>query len=500
MLGIKRCNRKASCRLVAVLLAGLALVGCQRAEQPFDGERPPNIILMLVDDLRWDEPGYAGNPVATVNIDELARQGVRFDNAYVTSSLCSPSRASFLTGMYPHAHEVTGNLSDIDPELTPTIGMLLQEHGYRTAMIGKWHMGADARPRAGFDEWFALPGQGVYENPDFNANGKRLKSKGYNTDILTDRAIEFIEEHDDEPFYLHLSYKAVHQPLMPAPRHARTLQAADFRGLDRPNVTERKHSVRARRAETLLAVDDSVGRIMRYLEDAQLKDNTIVVFTSDNGYLLGEHGRADKRLFYEESIRIPWIVYYPPLGKAGTVRPEPILNIDFLPSVLELAGLPVPAHIQGRSFAPLLTGGSEDWRAYWVYEYFNEAEFMHLPTHLAVVDDRYKYVTFPEGADLFKEFSGEDMLFDLQVDPYEQHDLAASGDHSDILVAMKTQLRQFARETELRFFDLDPVFVNKRIKWLMDEEEGLGWFRAGMQRTYPQGYPGWEPPERKSFD
>ncbi|NND68675.1 MAG: sulfatase [Halioglobus sp.] len=484
--------------IVALVIAGLTLVGCDRSGQPAADAQKPNIILLLVDDLRWDELGYSGSPAPTPNIDSFAQRGARFDNAYVTSSLCSPSRASFLTGTYAHTHGVVGNLADLDPVRTPTIAALLREHGYRTAMIGKWHMGVDGRPRPGFDVWYSMAGQGTYADPVFNDNGRRVKVEGYNTDIITARAIEFMQEND-QPFYLHLSYKSVHQPLQPAPRHENTLSRETFRGLARGNADIDKDSVRALRAETLRAVDDSVGAIMSHLEAAGKQGETVVVFTSDNGYLLGEHGRGDKRLFYEESIRVPWLVHYPALITPGTVRSEAVLNVDFLPSMLDIAGVEVPPHVQGRSFVPLFTGADAGWRTHWVYEYFNEAEFMHLPTHLAVVDGRYKYVTFPEGPGLFHHFTGEDLLYDLQQDPYELHNIASAPDQAQRIAVMNERLREFARETQLRFFDLDPGFVNRRIQELADEKKGLRWFREGMAKTYPEGFPGWEPPPRREM-
>ncbi|NND69782.1 MAG: sulfatase-like hydrolase/transferase, partial [Halioglobus sp.] len=363
------------------------------------GERP-NVVLLLVDDLRWDETSYGGNLVATPNIDWLAGKGVRFQNAYVTSSLCSPSRASFLTGVYPHTHGVYSNSTGLDFERTPTIAQLLQEAGYNTGLVGKWHMGGNSEPRPGFDHWLALPGQGEYEDPVFNINGKEEIIAGYNTDLLTDAAIDFIDRGAERPFYLHLGYKAVHAPFLPAPRHRDALVDEDFSSIVRPTTQRDRLAARRLRAQSLLSIDDSVGRIVQHLRERDLLANTVLVFTSDNGFLFGEHGHSDKRLFYEESIRIPWLVYRPGLPAAGQVIEEPVLNIDFLPSMLALAGIDVPHHVQGRSFAPLLQGKPvADWRDYWVYEYFAELAFPHIATHLAVVGPDYKYVWFPEGAD-----------------------------------------------------------------------------------------------------
>jgi N-acetylglucosamine-6-sulfatase len=477
-------------------------VGCIGGEGPggelrTPDDKRPNVILLLVDDLRHDEFGFSGYPVNTPNIDALARGGARFENAFVTSSLCSPSRASFLTGVYPHTHGVVGNKIGLDIEKTPTIGSLLQAEGYRTAMIGKWHMGANAAPRPGFDHWFSMRSQGEYFDPVFHTNGDKVQVKGYNTDVITDEAVEFIEQNRDYPFYLHLGYKSVHDPFEPAPRHKGTLEADSFR-IQSPSANGDWRDLRHKRAETLLAVDESVGRIMAALKANDLH-NTLVLFTSDNGFLYGEHGFGDKRLFYEESMRVPWLVHYPGGAIPGSILQEHVLNIDFVPTVLDLAGADIPGHIQGRSFAPLLKQGGDKaamWRDHWVYEYFNEVEFMHIPTHFAVVDTRYKYVRFPEGPALFRYFTGKDLLFDLREDPFELNNLATEADQRERLERMHAQLLDFARDTDLRFFDLDPQAVNERIDYLYNDPLFL-WIRRAMDKAYPEGFPGWTPPQRQ---
>jgi N-acetylglucosamine-6-sulfatase len=478
-----------------VALTMLICVACDPAPTQSRGDQP-NVILLLVDDLRWDEVGYAGYPVPTPNIDSLAAKGVRFDRAYVASSLCSPSRASFLTGTYPHTHGVVGNRSELDFEKTPTIASLLQDEGYETAMIGKWHMGQSSDQRPGFDYWYSTPGHGRYIDPIFQ-EGKRkpVEVKGYSTDLITDRAIEFIAKNSNQPFYLHLSYKAVHEPFTPAPRHVNSLDVNAFK-MKSPNSRVIKPEQRQKRAESLLAIDDSVGRIVSSLEEYALLDNTVLVFTSDNGFLLGEHGLGDKRIFYEESIRIPWVVHFPRLPASGTAIDKSILNIDFLPTMLDLVGVEIPQHIEGTSFAPLLNAtdlATVDWRSHWVYEYFNEEEHMGVPTHLAVIDQRYKYVRFPEGPGLFKKFSGEDLLFDLQTDPYEMTNLAGQEGAGEIMLQMRRQLQQFAKETNFRFIPLDPERVNARIQELYNAKPAL-WYTKALDKAYPDGYPGWEAP------
>lgn len=461
----------------------------------------PNIILFLVDDLRWDEIGYAGAPTPTPNIDHLANEGIRFDNAFVTSSLCSPSRASFLTGMYPHSHGVVGNNTDLDITRTPTIGNLLKKEGYTTALVGKWHMGRNAEPRVGFDYWMALPGQGRYFDPLFNENGKEVSIEGYSTDVLTDKALEFIDKNKRFPFYLHLSYKAVHAQFEAAMRHQDQLEREQFVGWERPNAAQRSVKVRKKRAETLLSVDESIGRVYEYLETNNMLENTVLVFTSDNGFLLREHSRGDKRVFYEESIRIPMAIHYPKRFAGKSSVNKHVLNIDFLPSMLELAGAEIPEHIQGRSFVPLLDNpkaGNIEWRDHWLYEYFNEFEFPHLPTHLAIVSERYKFVRFPEGTGLFKSFTGEDLLFDLQDDPYELDNIAQSDEHQGTVRKMNQQMLAYTTSPDFSFYPLDPERINKRIKQLYLSKQAR-WFAKKMDKVFPEGYPGWEAPDPSAF-
>lgn len=462
---------------------------------------PPNIVLFLVDDLRWDELGYMGYPVPTPAIDQLAHEGIRFENAFVTSSLCSPSRASFLTGMYPHSHGVVGNTSDLDYESMPTIGKLLQDGGYYTAMIGKWHMGRNAAPRTGFDYWYALPGQGLYTNPRFDDNGLQITAEGYNTDILTKKAVEFLARRSNQPFYLHLSYKAVHGPLKASVKYQNSLERSSFESLQRPNARQQAVRMRKQRAETLRSVDDSVQMVVEYLKQHEMLDNTVLVFTSDNGFLLREHNRGDKRVFYDESIRIPWVMHYPNLGSPIKSVGEHILNIDFLPTMLDLAGIAIPDSVQGRSFAPLLKGGkatasnrsNPGWRDHWVYQYFNEEQFPQVPTHLAVVTEHYKYVHFPEGQGFLRYFTGEDLLFDRAADPYEMKSVAQSPEHEPLLQTMKKQLADFMETYDFKFYPLDEQRVNDRIDALYQDEDSNRMKRV-IDRQYPNGYPAWVSP------
>jgi len=459
----------------------------------------PNVLMVLVDDLKPTIGCYGDLQARTPNIDALARRGVRFENAFVTNSLCSPSRASFLTGVYSHVHGVAGNLSDIDYEKAPLVSQILEKSGYSSGFFGKWHMGSSPEARPGYDAWFAVAGQGRYTNPVFFNGDKHETIEGYHTDIITERAVQFIREHASKPFFAQISYKAVHSPLKSAPRHKGSLDPESF-NIRRQNAAGSFAKLRRARSEALLSVDDSVGQIVDVLEELGL-DNTLIVFTSDNGFMLDEHGFGGKRVFYDESIRIPWIVAHPDIRQPGSVRSEHVLNIDLLPSILEHAGVEVPEHVQGRSFLPLLRHEEDDpieWRDHWVYEYFNEVQFIHVPTHLAVIDDDFKYVWFPEGPSLLRRFTDEHLLFDRRSDPYELSNIASLSDYDAEIKLKREQLRSFMRSDDFRFFDLDPKAVNERMNELMSKKSSSRVLEE-IRTLYPDGYTGWEPPDRKSL-
>ena len=350
-----------------------------------------------MDDLRWDELHCTGHPFAkTPNIDRIAREGVTFRNAFVTSPLCSPSRACFLTGQYAHVHGVIDN-TDHSPlsHRLQTFPRQLQKAGYETAFVGKWHMGVDDSPRPGFDHWVSFKGQGTYFDPDLNINGKTAKVKGYTTDILNDHAVAFLERKRSSPFFLWLPHKAVHPELtqladgsisdpnggefVPAERHKALFAGAPVPR--RPNAgkapagkpaLERKignlpplgpatgtddETIR-NRARMLKSVDEGVGQMRAALERTGQLDNTVFVFTSDEGYFFGEHGLSiERRLAYEESARIPLMIRYPATIKAGSFVDGMTLGIDIAPTLLQVAGAePLAAPMNGRSLVPLLEG------------------------------------------------------------------------------------------------------------------------------------------------
>ncbi len=383
--------------------------------------------------MRFDAFGFMGHPfLKTPHLDALARGGVHCRNAFVTTSLCSPSRASILTGLYAHRHRVIDNNNPLPPgrHLFPEY---LQHAGYATAFIGKWHMGGERDdPQLGFDHWISFKGQGPYlpGNDGLNVNGKRVPQKGYMTDELTDYAVDWLQARPkDRPFFLQLSHKAVHVDLTPAPDgkarvlvpgatarrefiaaprhqgrykdqpvpHPKTMANTPETMNGRPMwVRNQRNSVIGvdyafyttngidayyrQYCETLLAVDESVGRLVAELNRQGLLDGTMIVFMSDNGYLFGEHGLIDKRAAYEASIRVPLLLHCPELFKGGTRVERMVANIDIGPTVLAAAGLKAPAGIDGRSFLPLARGESIPWRDALLYEYFWERNLPMVPT------------------------------------------------------------------------------------------------------------------------
>ena len=338
----------------------------------------PNVVFILIDDLRHDTFGFMNHPfIETPKLDALAEKGAVFTHAFVTTSLCSPARASFLTGQYMHHHKVVDNRGPV-PDGTVTFPQLLQRGGYDTAFVGKWHMGGSSdAPRPGFNHWVSFRGQGRYspDNQFLNVDGRRVAMKQYMTDELTNYAVDWLMTREGKnPFLLYLSHKGVHGLYDPAPRHfnryknAQTgLPATDsddsetpiwvkdqrnsWRGVEFPYYGRSGQTVEEmyrHYCEMILSVDDSVGEVVRTLHETGAEGNTFVVFTSDGGHLWGEHGLIDKRCAYEESIRIPMIVYGPEYVRAGVRIGELVANIDLAPTVLELAGLMVPDFMDGK--------------------------------------------------------------------------------------------------------------------------------------------------------
>ena len=440
--------------------------------------RPPNIVFIFSDDHAYQAISAYGDArklLDTPNLDRIAKSGVRFDRCLVPNSICGPSRATVLTGKYNHLNGFVNNSnSTFDPNQL-TFPKLLQKAGYQTAVIGKWHLISNP---TGFDFWQILPGQGVYYNPPMIKMGEQVKMQGYVTDIITDVSLEWLEKRDkSKPFLLMAQHKAPHREWAPALRHLgadkdrvyaepptlfddysgrgiavrdqdmtleKTMTDRDVKLVSPPGLTPEqqkawnayyeprnakyraanltgKDLVRWRYQRymhdytaTLRAVDESVGRLLDYLEKEGLAENTIVVYSSDQGFYLGEHGWFDKRWIFEESARTPLLVRWPGVSKPGTVRTDMVSNLDFAETFLDAAGVPVPAEMQGRSFRPLLAGQRPaDWRTSFYYQYFEWPTPHHVRPHYGVITDRYKLVRFFGTADEYWE------LYDRQQDPLE---------------------------------------------------------------------------------
>lgn len=470
------------------------LVSCQQ-----EAPRQPNIVFVLLDDLAYDalENSERYPFLETPNINALQEEGVTFDNFFCTMSLSSPSRASFLTGMYAHKHGANQNDERVDPdwESYPSYNELLQDAGYETAFIGKLHnaqlWGKD-QVRPGYDYWLGFRGQGDYFDPQLNENGREFKAEGYMTDILTDYAEDWIRTKRDKkkPFSLCLWHKAVHEPYWAAPRH-KGMYSQDslplppngngvetFEG--KPEWQKYKktyytiwendpewnphYKTPLMILETLRAVDESLGRIVQTLKDEGLWENTVILFAGDNGYFMGEHGFWDKRIAYEECMRIPMIMCYPKMIEKGTDITQMCLNIDIAPTLLELAGVEVPEYMQGMSIVPLLEQDTAHWREDFLFEYFVDDAYPYAgPTQLAVRTEDFKLVD----ADLEDDI---DELYDLKNDPGEMHNLINHPDYQEKVKEMRDRLERLKKETEYNP-DRDFWLREQAPKWVNKEEQ-----------------------------
>ena len=408
-------------------------------------------------------------------MDKLAKEGAYFKNAFVTTSLCSPSRASILTGQYSHVHTIVDNVAPA-PENLVYFPEYLQKAGYQTSFFGKWHMGdANDYPRPGFNHWESFKGQGVYYNPNLNINGNRVQYQDstYITDLLTEHAIDWLDHRDKEkPFFLYLSHKAVHSPLQPAQRHKGMYahekyplpstyyqtMSDEYKNLKWPEwVKQQRYSwhgvdylyhshqdieeIVRTYCETLKAVDESVESVMKYLKDNGLEENTMIVYMGDNGFSWGEHGLIDKRHFYEESVKVPFLVYAPGIFKGGLTIDKMVQNVDIAPTVLELAGLKKPEYMPGMSFTQLLKGNNENWRDRIFYEYFWEYDFPMTPTVFGVRTDKYKLMKYNGIWD-------QNELYDIENDPDEIHNLIEDPAYEAVSKDLSNQLYDWLESTD----------------------------------------------------
>jgi N-acetylglucosamine-6-sulfatase len=455
---------------LALGLASARAEAKKKAIQKRAGTRPRNIVFILSDDHRYDFLGFLGKVkfLQTPNLDRLGRDGAHFQNAFVTTALCSPSRASILTGLFSHKHGVVDNQTDIQPGLV-FFPEYLQQLGYETAFMGKWHMGHDSdEPRPGFDHWVSFRGQGEYYHGELNVDGRKVRTTKHISDELTDYAVAWLKKERTKPFFLYLSHKAVHAMFEPAQRHLGRYENVkleypvtmadteeNYRG--KPAwVKEQRNSWHGvdymyhgqmdfdrfyqRYCETLLSVDDSVGRVLDRLKEIGQADSTLVFYMGDNGFCLGEHGLIDKRHMYEPSMRVPLLAYCPALIQPGTKVTQLVQNIDIAPTILEAAGARPPEYMDGRSFLPLLAGREVPWRDAVFYEYYWEAAFPQTPTTFGVRTDRYKFIHYHGIWDT-------DELYDVQNDPDERHNLIARPEHEQLVSELKKRLYDWLEKT-----------------------------------------------------
>lgn len=460
--------------LIAPALSSVVPVPKEVAPQAVPGAKPRNVVFILSDDHRFDAMSFLGHQFAeTPVMDSMAANGAYLKNALVTTSLCSPSRASILTGLYTFRHRVIDNNRPIPPG-TVYFPQYLQKAGYATGFFGKWHMGGESdKPQPGWDHWVSFAGQGEYlpPNPDYtlNFNGERVKQKGYITTELTDYAIDWLKRQKptEKPFFMYLSHKAVHANFTPEDKYEDSFKDLAFRrpaseeatatdlkkprwlrdqrnswhGVDFPYHSELDIELYYKRyCETLRSVDDSIGRVLRQLKDMGIHDETLVIYMGDNGFMFGEHGLIDKRVAYETSMRVPMLVQCPEIIKGGTVVGEMIANIDVGPTIMEAMALRKPAHMDGESFLPLVQGKEIPWRERFLYVYYWEKNFPQTPTTFALRTSKGKYITYYGLWD-------SDEFYDLEVDPDESknliHDPAykqRAGKMEDDLYAMMADL------------------------------------------------------------
>ncbi|MCP4968408.1 MAG: sulfatase [bacterium] len=450
--------------------------------------KQPNLLFIMSDDHAAHAISAYGSRInETPNLDRIADNGMRFDAAFCTNSICTPSRAAILTGTYNHVNGATTLETPLDNSQW-TFPQSLREAGYYTGIIGKWHLGhgPDADP-AGFDFWRVLPGQGHYDNPVMlEPGGKIVERGGYVTDLITDDCIDFIDEHKDEPFALFCHHKASHRTWNPAPRHftlyddvdipepatfhddlegrAEVIKSVKMHMMDLDPITDLKALVpeglsREEEIEwryqryikdylrVVTAMDEGIGRLLDKLEAEGLADNTIVVYTSDQGFFLGDHGWFDKRLMYEESLGMPLLIQYPERIEAGTTSDDIVVNVDFGPTLLDLMGVDVPEHVQGRSFAPILDGETpDDWPQSMYYRYWMHRDGAHnTPAHYGVRTRTHKLICYyndPLGQ-LGANGPNDPIeweMFDLVNDPLELRNVIDDPTHAGVRAELEAEL------------------------------------------------------------
>ena len=454
----------------------------------------PNILYIMTDDHAAHAMTCYGSRVnETPNMDRIADEGMRLDTCLCTNSICAPSRATILTGLYSHR---PGNgvltLDEAFDGRNRTFPQMLQGAGYQTALVGKWHLGhGGVNDPTGFDYWNVLPGQGLYHNPKMFDMGEEKVLPGYVTDLITDFSLEWLENRDrDRPFCLLTHHKAPHRRWHPDEKHAamfadreipepptfnddysnrsqaaayakmridRDLDEEDTKGPPPEGLTP--HEVKQWKYQRYMkdylacvqSVDTNMGRMLEYLDETGLTENTVVIYTSDQGFFLGDHNWYDKRFFYEESLRMPFVVRYPKEIEPGSTSDAMVLNTDFAPLILDYAGVPVPDDMDGRSFRSVLAGDTpSDWREIMYYRYFMHLSHHGVCAHYGVRTDRYKLIHYYLDDPLPPEWE----LFDLETDPMEMRNIICDPAYADVVNHLKSELTRL--QTELG--DTDTVW------------------------------------------
>jgi arylsulfatase A-like enzyme len=454
------------------------------------GKARPNILYIMADDHAAHAISAYGSKINhTPNIDRIANGGVRLTNCFCTNSICTPSRAAILTGQYSHKNGVYTLDDALDPS-RDTVAKELQKAGYETALVGKWHLHSNP---AGFDYWNILPGQGVYYNPEFIEGGEKKKHQGYVTDLIGDFSLEWLKKRDTaKPFFLMCHHKAPHRPWNPGPKYkdlfanetiaepdnlfdhyegrARSVAGVTMKVGEDMNATDVKRELpKDLQGDALRkwayqiyikdylrcvqSVDDSVGKLLDYLDASGQAANTIVIYTSDQGFFLGDHGWFDKRLMYEESLRMPFLMRYPGRIPPRSVNRDMILNIDFAPMFLDYAGRSAPAEMQGRSFRSNVEGRTpRGWRTAMYYRYWmHNTNDHHVPAHYGVRTQRWKLIYYygkPLGMTGSNppDTTPDWELFDVRSDPREMHNLYHDPHYAGIVKHLKNQLDTLQRE------------------------------------------------------
>jgi len=484
---MKKKTRREFLKIIGAGSVALFIEGCGGALRRIAGKSSrPNIIFIMSDDHASHAISCYGSRInKTPNLDRIAREGMRFENCFCTNSICAPSRAVILTGKYSHINGKIDNSDEPFDGSQQTFPKLLQQAGYQTAMIGKWHLRSEP---TGFDYWKVLPGQGVYHNPAFIEMGQRKEYKGYVTDLITDFCIDWLKDiNRDKPFCLMYHHKAPHRNWQPNDKYKEVFKDKTFplpetfdddyasccdaarrqemtiendfevpgdtkveppEGLSDRQLKEWKYQ---RYMQDYLAcvasVDENVGRLLDFLDAQDLADNTIIVYTSDQGFFLGDHGWFDKRFMYEESLQMPLLVRWPRETKPGSVNKDIVLNLDFAETFLDAAGADIPADMQGQSFKPILQGKTpKNLRDAMYYHYYEYPGAHAVKRHYGIRTQRYKLIHFYYDIDCWE-------LFDLEKDPHELNNVYNEPSYADIV----KELTQKLHRLQTKFKDSDEL-------------------------------------------